>query len=51
MSIISVKTKYHTPPRKNSETGKGCIAYLSDEKSHNESNVSPIRNLRKSSNW
>ena len=50
MSIISVKTKYHTPPRKNSETGKGCIAYLSDEKSHNESNVSPIRNLRKSSN-
>ena len=50
MSIISVKTKYHTPPRKNSETGKGCIAYMSDEKSHNESNVSPIRNLRKSSN-
>ena len=50
MSIISVKTKYHTPPRKNSETGKGCIAYLSDEKSHNESNVSPIRKLRKSSN-
>src|SRR5699024_693989 len=50
MSIISVKTKYHTPPRKNSETGKGCIAYLSDEKSHNESNVSPIRNLRKNSN-
>ena len=50
MSVISVKTKYHTPPRKNSETGKGCIAYLSDEKSHNESNVSPIRNLRKSSN-
>ena len=50
MSVISVKTKYHVPPRKNSETGKGCIAYLSDEKSHNESNVSPIRNLRKSSN-
>lgn len=50
MSVISVKTKYHTPPRKNSETGKGCIAYLNDEKSHNESNVSPIRNLRKSSN-
>lgn len=50
MSVISVKTKYHTPPHKNSETGKGCIAYLSDEKSHNESNVSPIRNLRKSSN-
>lgn len=50
MSVISVKTKYHVPPRQNSETGKGCIAYLSDEKSHNESNVSPIRNLRKSSN-
>lgn len=50
MSVISVKTKYHTPPHKNSETGKGCIAYLNDEKSHNESNVSPIRNLRKSSN-
>lgn len=50
MSVISVKTKYHVPPRQNSETGKGCIAYLSDEKSHNKSNVSPIRNLRKSSN-
>ncbi|MHC3514599.1 relaxase/mobilization nuclease domain-containing protein (plasmid) [Limosilactobacillus reuteri] len=50
MSVISVKTKYHVPPRKNSETGKDCIAYLSDEKSHNESNVSLIRNLRKSSN-
>lgn len=50
MSVISVKTKYHVPSRQNSETGKGCIAYLSDEKSHNESNVSPIRNLRKSSN-
>ncbi|MGF0133272.1 relaxase/mobilization nuclease domain-containing protein [Limosilactobacillus reuteri] len=50
MSVISVKSKYHVPPRKNSETGKGCINYLSDEKSHNESNVSPIRNLRKSSN-
>lgn len=50
MSVISVKTKYHVPPHKNSETGKGCIAYLSDEKSHNKSNVSPIRNLRKSSN-
>ena len=50
MSVISVKTKYHVPPRQNSETGKGCIAYLSDEKSHDESNVSPIRNLRKSSN-
>ncbi|MQB77730.1 relaxase/mobilization nuclease domain-containing protein [Limosilactobacillus reuteri] len=50
MSVISVKTKYHVPPRKNSETGKGCIAYLSDEKSHNESSASPIRNLRKSSN-
>lgn len=31
MSVISVKTKYHVPPRQNSETGKGCIAYLSDE--------------------
>lgn len=50
MSVISVKTKYHTPPHKNSETGKGCITYLNDEKSHNKSNVSPIRNLRKSSN-
>ncbi|MCW3764732.1 relaxase/mobilization nuclease domain-containing protein [Weissella confusa] len=50
MSVISVKTKYHVPPRRNSETGKGCINYLSDEKSHNESDVSPIRNLRKSSN-
>lgn len=50
MSVISVKSKYHVPPRRNSETGKGCIAYLSDEKSHNKSNVSPIRNLRKSSN-
>ena len=50
MSVICVKTKYHVPPRQNSETGKGCIAYLSDEKSHNKSNVSPIRNLRKSSN-
>ena len=50
MSVISVKSKYHVPPHKNSETGKGCIAYLNDEKSHNESDVSPIRNLRKSSN-
>lgn len=50
MSVISVKSKYHVPPRRNSKTGKGCIAYLNDEKSHNESNVSPIRNLRKSSN-